>query len=828
MEDFPLPQQEDQPATTAPRRKKQDNGSKKNMQQRKQVLSFLVIVFGLMALLSMVSYSPGDEANGDVRFSDLYKIFTNDPFIQQKSELTTNWLGLFGAILSNFLINSTVGLFAFIVPTLMLMWGWTMLRSGNIRRLVYFTNYAIILALLGSAFFGLLRKSGLSEVISAEWHGSFGAFFATILQQSIGLAGGIIITVSLGIVTLTLAVDLDLHKTSERIKDFIIAIGEFFGAKMDEWKEQQEIRAQQKEEEKKREAAEIKVKRMDTEISSPEEKPEPKVIQPKKEIGRSQPIVDRELINETLPTFDLLDTPLEIKEGVKEKEAELEEREVEDEEIDFVFPSVDLLDPKKYEEKISDEELKANAALLQAKLADFDVEIANVSVTPGPVVTLYELVPATGVKVSKITSLSNDLALAMQARGIRIEAPIPGKGTVGVEIPNNKPQIVTIRSILNSEKFRDSKAALPLAMGKTITGEIFIDDLAKMPHVLIAGATGMGKSVGINTIIASLLYRLHPSELKFILVDPKKIELNFYEKLKNHYLAVSPDMDEKIITQPQNAVLILKSCVIEMEKRYDLLASAGVRHVTDYNVRFKDGKLKVKDTETLKHRFLPYIVVIVDELADLMMTTAKEVEESIARIAQLARAVGIHLVLATQRPSVDVITGVIKANFPSRIAYAVSSKIDSRTILDGSGAEQLIGRGDMLYLSPTSPKAIRMQNAFISAEEVEEIVNHIGKQKGYSKPYELPSALEKKKGGSGGGTGERDELFDEAARIIVRHQQGSVSLLQRRLSVGYSRAARLVDQLEEAGIVGPFDGSKAREVRIQEESDLEFLLKNLD
>jgi S-DNA-T family DNA segregation ATPase FtsK/SpoIIIE len=348
-----------------------------------------------------------------------------------------------------------------------------------------------------------------------------------------------------------------------------------------------------------------------------------------------------------------------------------------------------------------------------------------------------------------------------------------------------------------------------------------------MPHVLIAGATGMGKSVGINTIIASLLYRLHPSELKFILVDPKKIELSLYEKLKNHYLAVSPDIDEKIITQPQNAVIALKSCVIEMERRYDLLASAGVRHVTDYNIRFKEGRLKAKDTEILKHRYLPYIVVIVDELADLMMTTAKEVEESIARIAQLARAVGIHLVLATQRPSVDVITGVIKANFPSRIAYAVSSKIDSRTILDGSGAEQLIGRGDMLYLSSSSPKPIRIQNAFISTQEVEDIVEHIGKQKGYSKMYELPSALEKKKGSNSGGGGDRDELFEEAARIIVRHQQGSVSLLQRRLSVGYSRAARLVDQLEDAGIVGPFDGSKAREVIIEDESQLEIILKSL-
>ncbi len=822
MEDFPLPQQDLPPQPV--RKKKTVTDAKKNSQQRKQVLSFLVIVFGIMALLSMVSYSSGDEANGEVRFSDLYKVFTNDPLIQQKSELTGNWLGLFGAILSNFLINSTVGFFSFIVPVLLLMWGWTMLRSGSLRRLVYFTNYAIILALLGAAFFGLLRRTGLAEVITSEWHGGFGAFFATILYQSIGLAGGIILTLSFMIIVLTLAIDLDLHKTSERLKAFFVDSGELVGAKMDEWKEQQEIRAKEREAEKRREAAEIKVKRPDAEVSTAEELPPPK---PKKEFVRPQPVIKLVDEEKSVSMIDATDIPLEINEGVKEKEAELEEREVEDEEIDFVFPSVELLDPKKYEEKISDDELKSNAALLQAKLADFDVEIANVSVTPGPVVTLYELVPATGVKVSKITSLSNDLALAMQARGIRIEAPIPGKGTVGVEIPNNKPQIVTIRSILNSEKFRDSKFALPLAMGKTITGEIFIDDLAKMPHVLIAGATGMGKSVGINTIIASLLYRLHPSELKFILVDPKKIELSLYEKLKNHYLAVSPDIDEKIITQSPNAVLVLKSCVIEMEKRYDLLASAGVRHVTDYNARIKDGRLKGKDTETIKHRYLPYIVVIVDELADLMMTTAKEVEESIARIAQLARAVGIHLVLATQRPSVDVITGVIKANFPSRIAYAVSSKIDSRTILDGSGAEQLIGRGDMLYQSSSSPKAIRMQNAYISTEEVEGIVEHIGKQKGYSKMYELPSALEKKKGANGSGGGDRDELFEEAARIIVRHQQGSVSLLQRRLSVGYSRAARLVDQLEDAGIVGPFDGSKAREVIIEDESQLEIILKSL-
>jgi len=820
MEEFTV---ENEPQQAPPRRRKNGNGVKKSSSKRKQVFSFLIIVVGIMTLLSMMSYSPADEASGDIRFSDLYKIFTNDPLIQQKAETTTNWLGLFGAILSNFLINSTIGLFAFIVPVLLLMWGWILLQSGDVRRLVYFTNYAIVVGLLGSTFFGLLRKTGLAEVLSSEWHGSYGAFCATVLQQALGLTGGLILTLSLAIVAVTLAIDLDLHKTSERLMNLFIAIGKSFGAKMDEWKERQQLRAQQRDEEKKRTAAEIQIKYPDQELPVRESKPRQFEPTPAQEVAEEE----KEEMPEVFSRSFANEPPLEIKEGVQEKEAELEERQVEDEEIDYVFPSVDLLDPKKYEEKISDEELKNNAAFLQAKLADFGVEIANVSVTPGPVVTLYELVPATGVKVSKITALSNDLALAMQARGIRIEAPIPGKGTVGVEIPNHKPQIVTIRSILNSEKFRDSTAALPLAMGKTITGEIFIDDLAKMPHLLIAGATGMGKSVGINTIIASLLYRLHPSEVKFILVDPKKIELSLYLQLQNHFLAVSPDIDEKIITQPNNAVLVLKSCVIEMERRYDLLASAGVRHVTDYNQRFKEGKLKGKDTDTIKHRYLPYIIVIIDELADLMLTTAKEVEESIARIAQLARAVGIHLVLATQRPSVDVITGVIKANFPSRIAYAVSSKIDSRTILDSGGAEQLIGRGDMLYLSASTPKPVRIQNAYISSEEVEAIVEYISKQKGYSRMYELPSALEKKKNGSSSGAAERDELFDEAARIIVRHQQGSVSLLQRRLSIGYSRAARLVDQLEEAGIVGPFDGSKAREVLIETDEQLEILLKNL-
>lgn len=495
---------------------------------------------------------------------------------------------------------------------------------------------------------------------------------------------------------------------------------------------------------------------------------------------------------------------------------------IHDEVIQYTYPGSDLLNCEKATSFVDEKELTMNAQILQEKLETFKIFIENLSVTPGPVVTQYEFVPAAGIKISRIESLSDDLAMALKAKGIRIIAPIPGKGTVGVEIPNANPAIVRFGETIESSKFKNSEFKLPLVLGKTISGEVHIVDLAKMPHLLIAGSTGSGKSVGINTIISSLIYKMHPSELKFVMIDPKKVELQSYSKLRNHFMAASPEVQDTIVTKPEDAVTILKAAVAEMELRYDILASVRQRNIADYNQKVKQGTFKeVKDMD---HKPMPYIVVIIDELADLMLIASKEIEEPIARLAQMARAVGIHLVVATQRPSVDVITGVIKANFPARIAYLVTSKIDSRTILDMQGAEKLLGDGDMLCLPPGSSKPVRIQNSFVSTDEVERICDFIEEQEGYSEPYYLPSLAENNESSSFYDPNDRDPLFEDAARLIVRHQQGSVSLIQRRLKVGYARAGRIVDELEHAGVVGPFDGSKARLVLIESEADLERIL----
>ena len=488
----------------------------------------------------------------------------------------------------------------------------------------------------------------------------------------------------------------------------------------------------------------------------------------------------------------------------------------------YKYPTIDLL--KEYSTggiTINQEELEENKNRIVDTLRNYKIEIAQIKATVGPSVTLYEIVPEAGIRISKIKSLEDDIALSLSALGIRIIAPIPGKGTIGIEVPNKNPTMVSMKSVIGSAKFQEAEMELPIALGKTISNETFVVDLAKMPHLLMAGATGQGKSVGLNAVLTSLLYKKHPAEVKFVLVDPKKVELTLFNKIERHYLAKLPDVEDAIITDNAKVVNTLNSLCVEMDNRYSLLKDAMVRNIKEYNDKFKSRKLNPENG----HRFLPYIILVVDEFADLIMTAGKEVEVPIARLAQLARAIGIHLIIATQRPSVNVITGLIKANFPARIAFRVTSKIDSRTILDTQGADQLIGRGDLLYTNGND--VVRVQCAFIDTPEVERITDFIGSQKAYATAYLLPEFVGEDSGiNLDIDISERDSLFREAAEIIVNAQQGSASLLQRKLKLGYNRAGRLIDQLEAAGIVGPFEGSKARSVNILDLSSLDQFFSN--
>jgi len=488
---------------------------------------------------------------------------------------------------------------------------------------------------------------------------------------------------------------------------------------------------------------------------------------------------------------------------------------------DYKYPTFDLLDNHGSNKvKVDKTELEANSNRIIETLKNYSIEISKISASVGPTVTLYEIVPAPGVRISKIKNLEDDIALSLSALGIRIIAPMPGKGTIGIEVPNQNPEIVAMKVLIQSEKFVNTTMDLPIALGKTISNENFVADLAKMPHLLMAGATGQGKSVGLNAILISLLYKKHPSEIKFVLVDPKKVELTLFNKIERHFLAKLPGNEDAIITDTKKVVHTLNSLCVLMDERYELLKMAMVRNIKEYNVKFKNRKLNPNNG----HHFMPYIVLVVDEFADLIMTAGKEVELPIARLAQLARAIGIHLIIATQRPSVNIITGTIKANFPARIAFRVTSKIDSRTILDSGGADQLIGRGDMLF--STGSDLIRLQCPFVDTPEVDKITEFIGSQRAYPSAFELPEYIDEN--GEGlemeDDAGERDALFDKAAYIIVSHQQGSASLLQRKLKLGYNRAGRIVDQLEKAGIIGPFEGSKARKVLIKDALSLEQFL----
>jgi S-DNA-T family DNA segregation ATPase FtsK/SpoIIIE len=543
-------------------------------------------------------------------------------------------------------------------------------------------------------------------------------------------------------------------------------------------------------------------------------------------------ILDKNLKNENNEVSSGDEIKIEIKETFEEESEtdNLSKKLVKDfglfdpklELASFKFPNLDIL--KKYDSEgitINKDELEENKTKIVNTLNNYKIGIESIKATIGPTVTLYEIVPEAGIRISKIKNLEDDIALSLSALGIRIIAPIPGKGTIGIEVPNKNSTIVSMHSVISSQKFQQSEMILPIALGKTISNETLVVDLAKMPHLLMAGATGQGKSVGLNAVLTSLLYKKHPAEVKFVLVDPKKVELTLFNKIERHYLAKLPDSEEAIITDNTKVINTLNSLCIEMDNRYDLLKNAQCRNIVEYNKKFKSRRLNPNDG----HQFLPYIVLVVDEFADLIMTAGKEVETPIARIAQLARAIGIHLIIATQRPSVNVITGVIKANFPARIAFRVTSKIDSRTILDSSGADQLIGRGDMLYTQGN--ELIRVQCAFVDTPEVEKLTDFIGSQKAYASAHVLPEYI-----GDESGTSldidisDRDKLFREAADVIVIAQQGSASLLQRKLKLGYNRAGRLIDQLEAAGIVGPFEGSKARQVIIPDLSALDRHLEN--
>lgn len=804
------------------------------VEKKKKLLGLFLIVVALLSFISILTFSVNDKDNLGHALNDFFKIFSPDNDFSKRASEIRNALGLFGAYLSNFLLNSTIGYSAIVFPVILFVWGIAIFKKHYYRISVYVSNFLLSVALIISSLFGVFKSEFEMLENNNEVYGKIGQFLGAAIGTLLGGLGSIIVLIALLLVAFIIAFDIKFEKIYSYVK-------ELFTDSFEKKEEDSNIKIRKPEQDDDEAIVKPKRKKLKIlsmledessgenivqpeEITKLQEETKIRIVKKDEDLKVIEPETIKDEIEPQIPKIKEKENIAKNKKDVSEEESELPEQW--EEKLNYKPPRADLLNPVKEEDiKIPEKELTQNAELLKEKLALFDIQINDISVTPGPVVTLYEIVPAPGVKISRIVSLEHDIALALAARGIRIIAPIPGKSAIGVEIPNEKSALVSARSIIS--KLKDVKAELPLALGKTIVGDVYITDLATMPHLLIAGSTGSGKSVGINMMITSLIYAKHPSEVKFVIVDPKKIELSFYGRLNKHFLAVSPDLDEEIITIPSNALLALKAVEYEMEKRYDKLAKLGVRNIVDYNAKVSDPRKRPPDTDKMQHYKLPYIIVIIDELADLMMTSGKEVEEPIARIAQLARAVGIHLIVATQRPSVNVITGVIKANFSARIAYQVATRIDSRTILDMNGAEQLLGRGDMLFLPGGMPKPIRIQNAFITTEEVERVTNYIYTQNGFSKRYFLPSMFEKKQSAGGNFLADLDPMFEDAARVIVRHQQGSVSLLQRRLKLGYSRAARIVDQLEEAGIVGPSEGSKAREVIIENEDQLETLLKNL-
>ena len=681
--------------------------------------------------------------------------------ILDRSVKTGNYLGKIGATLGDFFIYKLFGIASFIIPVVLSITSYYLLLEKKIFQLIGSWTWAIIYMLWISTLAGYIQE------ISSIPSGIVGYEINMFLLDYIGNIGIVLLLSFSGLSFLV----IKLNFTPKKSIDFI------------------------------------------------------KSLFKTKDLNQSKEIFEPETIDNEFVDNSNEEISIEIQDEIPETKSETKSEtnnKFFDPKLDlsnYKHPSLDLL--KDYGDgtiKIDQDELDSNKNKIVETLKNYNIGIKQIKATIGPTVTLYEIIPDAGVRISKIKNLEDDIALSLSALGIRIIAPIPGKGTIGIEVPNQKKSIVSMKSLISSKKFSEAEMELPIALGKTISNETFVVDLTKMPHLLIAGATGQGKSVGVNAILCSILYKKHPAEVKFVLVDPKKIELSIYSKIEKHYLAKLPDSENAIIINSDRVINTLNSLCREMDKRYELLKNAMARNIKEYNSKFISKTLNPEEG----HMFLPYIVLVIDEFADLIMTSGKEIETPLARLAQLSRAVGIHLIIATQRPSVNVITGLIKANFPARIAYRVTSKIDSRTILDTGGAEQLIGKGDLLYSQ--SNILTRIQCGFIDTPEVEKISKFIGSQIGYPNAYELPEFIKEEKSNSESISGERDPMFNEAARVIVSHQQGSASLLQRKLKLGYNRAGRIIDQMEEAGIVGPFEGSKARQVLISDLNSLENIL----
>ena len=735
-------------------------------------------------------------------------VFTNQPF-----EIV-NWLGKLGAIVSHRIIFNGFGFMSFLIPIFLGLVSIKILFNVIIYPIKKALKIGVVALVWGSIFFGYffsqsnLFMGGNFGYQINQWLGDLvgevGTFFLLLFSFS-AITGVMFNTIFQKIGTKVKQWLSHVEKV-EKQETTADSVSKYEVEMEKDLISEEEIEIVETEVEIKVEEVSESGVELSTEIPKSEDKKEASGddFEIEVETSKEEILTDKE-INKKVSEFGEYDPELDLS--------------------SYQLPPIDLLDTHGQTSGISinKEELEENKNKIVETLSNYKIAIDKIKATVGPTVTLYEVVPAPGVRISKIKNLEDDIALSLSALGIRIIAPIPGKGTIGIEVPNSNPQIVSMKALIQSDKFQNSKFELPVALGKTISNETLVADLTKMPHLLMAGATGQGKSVGLNAILVSLLYKKHPSQVKFVLIDPKKVELTLFNKIERHFLAKLPGEEEAIITDTGKVVATLNSLCIEMDNRYDLLKDAQVRNIKEYNAKFIQRRLNPEKG----HQYLPYIVLVIDEFADLIMTAGKEVETPIARIAQLARAIGIHLIVATQRPSVNVITGVIKANFPGRIAFRVTSKIDSRTILDAGGADQLIGRGDMIY--STGSEIIRLQCGFVDTPEVEKICNFIGEQRAYPNALLLPEYIDEKAASTKGGFDDedRDEKFEEAARIIVIHQQGSASLLQRKLKLGYNRAGRIVDQLEAAGIIGPFEGSKARKVFVADEISLERLLDDL-